>query len=59
MLESAKDASVAAMADALVERKTLTLKGTQRYSHLSTKSLSEAANSASIAIQRGMQAVAA
>ena len=50
---------MAAMADALVERKTLTLKGTQRYSHLSTKSLSEAANSASIAIQRGMQAVAA
>ncbi len=27
---------------------------TQRYSHLSTKSLAEAANSASIAIQKGM-----
>ena len=32
---------------------------TQRYSHLSTKSLSDAANSASIAIKRGMQVAAA
>lgn len=32
---------------------------TQRYSHLSTKSLSEAANSASIAIRRGMEVAAA
>lgn len=32
---------------------------TQRYSHLSTKSLSEAANSASIAIKRGMEVAAA
>lgn len=32
---------------------------TQRYSHLSTKSLSEAANSASIAIKRGMEVAVA
>lgn len=32
---------------------------TQRYSHLSTKSLSKAANSASIAIKRGMKVAAA
>ncbi len=32
---------------------------TQRYSHLSTKSLQDAANSASLMIQRGMQAAAA